>query len=286
MAKSYKEIMNDITTFVFDVDGVLTDSSVFVTNEGEIYVSGEFEFSIDIPTIGTFVSVGLMDAYIAKIDTDGSFCWGKSFGSDDNDHGIKIGIDQYDNPILLINAGKTIHFQNYDLSASGFRDPLLVKLNKVNGDYIWHHRIPSNPPSGIVEGNSFDIYQNTISICGSNRTGILFNGDVFESPNLDDSFWAIIIDTNVFDPSLSIIDFGIIQNKSTIMPNPFEDYFKVTSSEKVYSIDIYDNRFSHIHSIDYEGSETILIPSSLPSGIYHIKINTSENHFFLKAFKR
>ena len=36
MAKSYKEIMNDITTFIFDVDGVLTDSSVFVTNEGEM----------------------------------------------------------------------------------------------------------------------------------------------------------------------------------------------------------------------------------------------------------
>lgn len=36
MAKSYKEIMNDITTFIFDVDGVLTDSSVFVTSEGEI----------------------------------------------------------------------------------------------------------------------------------------------------------------------------------------------------------------------------------------------------------
>jgi 3-deoxy-D-manno-octulosonate 8-phosphate phosphatase (KDO 8-P phosphatase) len=36
MARSYKEIMNDITTFVFDVDGVLTDSSVFVTSDGEI----------------------------------------------------------------------------------------------------------------------------------------------------------------------------------------------------------------------------------------------------------
>ena len=36
MAKSYKEIMNDITTFIFDIDGVLTDGSVFVTNEGEI----------------------------------------------------------------------------------------------------------------------------------------------------------------------------------------------------------------------------------------------------------
>ena len=34
--KHFKEIMNDINTFIFDVDGVLTDSSVFVTNEGEI----------------------------------------------------------------------------------------------------------------------------------------------------------------------------------------------------------------------------------------------------------
>ena len=36
MAKSYKEIMNDITTFIFDVDGVLTDSTVHVTQSGEM----------------------------------------------------------------------------------------------------------------------------------------------------------------------------------------------------------------------------------------------------------
>ena len=36
MAKSYKEILNDITTFIFDVDGVLTDSSVHVSETGEM----------------------------------------------------------------------------------------------------------------------------------------------------------------------------------------------------------------------------------------------------------
>ena len=36
MGKSYKEIMNDITTFIFDVDGVLTDSSVHITTTGEM----------------------------------------------------------------------------------------------------------------------------------------------------------------------------------------------------------------------------------------------------------
>lgn len=36
MAKNYKEIMKDITTFVFDVDGVLTDGSVFISNQGDM----------------------------------------------------------------------------------------------------------------------------------------------------------------------------------------------------------------------------------------------------------
>ncbi|WP_395077647.1 KdsC family phosphatase [Flavobacterium sp.] len=36
MAKSYKEIMNDITTFIFDVDGVLTDGTVHVSQNGEM----------------------------------------------------------------------------------------------------------------------------------------------------------------------------------------------------------------------------------------------------------
>jgi 3-deoxy-D-manno-octulosonate 8-phosphate phosphatase (KDO 8-P phosphatase) len=36
MAKSYKELMNHITTFIFDVDGVLTDSSVHITPTGEM----------------------------------------------------------------------------------------------------------------------------------------------------------------------------------------------------------------------------------------------------------
>ena len=34
--KNYKEYLNDITTFIFDVDGVLTDGTVIVTTSGEM----------------------------------------------------------------------------------------------------------------------------------------------------------------------------------------------------------------------------------------------------------
>ncbi|WP_445457775.1 KdsC family phosphatase [Flavobacterium sp. HNIBRBA15423] len=36
MSKSYKELMNEITTFILDVDGVLTDGTIHVTQTGEM----------------------------------------------------------------------------------------------------------------------------------------------------------------------------------------------------------------------------------------------------------
>lgn len=36
MTKSYKEVMNQINTFVFDVDGVLTNGLIHITPEGEL----------------------------------------------------------------------------------------------------------------------------------------------------------------------------------------------------------------------------------------------------------
>lgn len=36
MEKNYKEYLNDITTFIFDVDGVLTDGSIQVSTQGEL----------------------------------------------------------------------------------------------------------------------------------------------------------------------------------------------------------------------------------------------------------
>lgn len=36
MKKNYKELLNDITTFIFDVDGVFTDGSILITTKGEM----------------------------------------------------------------------------------------------------------------------------------------------------------------------------------------------------------------------------------------------------------
>ena len=37
MEKNYKELLNKITTFVFDVDGVLTDGTIQINSQGELF---------------------------------------------------------------------------------------------------------------------------------------------------------------------------------------------------------------------------------------------------------
>ena len=37
MDRNYKEYLNQITTFIFDVDGVLTDGSIIITTDGDMH---------------------------------------------------------------------------------------------------------------------------------------------------------------------------------------------------------------------------------------------------------
>ena len=96
MTKSYKEAMNDITTFVLDVDGVLTDSSVHITSTGEMLrtmnirdgyamkAAVESGFHVCIISGGSnegvrirLQNLGISDIYLAasdKVKTLASFC--------------------------------------------------------------------------------------------------------------------------------------------------------------------------------------------------------------------
>ena len=58
MSKSYKELMPKINTFIFDVDGVLTDGSVHVFENGELVRQ-----------------MNVKDGYALKCAIDTGFSW-------------------------------------------------------------------------------------------------------------------------------------------------------------------------------------------------------------------
>lgn len=94
MAKSYKEIMNDITTFIFDVDGVLTNGTVNVTENGEM-----------------LRTMHIRDGFAMKAAIEsGYFVWIISGG---NNNGVRIRLQNLGiNEIHLSVPDKVLTFNN------------------------------------------------------------------------------------------------------------------------------------------------------------------------------
>ena len=66
--KSYKEYLEHITTFIFDVDGVLTDGSITVTTTGEMLRTMSIK---DGYALKTAVDKGLMSVSFLADRTKG-----------------------------------------------------------------------------------------------------------------------------------------------------------------------------------------------------------------------
>jgi hypothetical protein len=253
--------------------------SLAVSGSGDVYFGGEYEMSLDVPMVGTLMNVGLMDAFIVKLNATGDFLWGKNVGTLDNDELVDVKLDNYDNPIILANAGKQLDYQGLDINSNGFYDPILIKLDKTNGMPIWDFRIPSAPNSGIVHGYSFDIRDSIISLCGSNKTGIQYFNDLLDSPNLDDSFWALIKDT-----TFSVSSAGLNSNKQNsveIFPNPFSNYFKLTNLDADARIQLIDQSGSEIVSCIQSGN-FFYFTQEIEPGVYILKITTNEYTIYKK----
>lgn len=119
MAKSYKEYLHQISTFIFDVDGVFTDGSLHITTQGEMHrvmnvkdgyavkAALDAGYNICIISGGTdqgvknrFEALGVPDVYLGahdKIKFLDSYC------SDNNialENILYMGDDIPDYPVL------------------------------------------------------------------------------------------------------------------------------------------------------------------------------------------
>ncbi len=119
MEKNYKELMNDITTFIFDVDGVLTDGMVHISENGEllrnmstrdayaIKVAVEKGYHIAIITGGDNLAVkkrlqelGIQHIYLKKLEKMEPFEDYKKTHNIANENILYMGDDIPDYPVM------------------------------------------------------------------------------------------------------------------------------------------------------------------------------------------
>lgn len=121
--------------------------SIQVDNDNNIYITGQFEHTIDFdPGVGVFnlTSNGGEDAFILKLNSDGDFLWATSFGGVGDDSGTDLNIDASGNIQLVGAFSNKVDFEPgpgiTQLISEGSLDIFLLQLD-ANGALDWVRQI-------------------------------------------------------------------------------------------------------------------------------------------------
>ena len=111
---------------------------------GNVYVTGSFISStMDVdpgPGTTTLNSNGTRDVFVLKLDANGNFVWGTSFGGSSLDQGHDIGLDNNGNVYTTGYYNGTVDFDpgigTANITAEGSSDIFIHKLDP-SGNFVW-----------------------------------------------------------------------------------------------------------------------------------------------------
>lgn len=116
MAKSYKELMNGITTFILDVDGVLTDSSVHITSTGEM-----------------LRTMNIRDGYAMKAAVESGYHVCVISGG--SNEGVRIRLENLGITEIYLGAPDKVTLFNQYIKAYGIRPEQVLYMGDDIPDY-------------------------------------------------------------------------------------------------------------------------------------------------------
>lgn len=120
-----------------------TGRSIDVDAAGNVYTTGDFQGAVDFdPGIGTssYSPVGVLDAFVQKMNTNGDFIWVKIFGGVSGDVAESVSVSPSGNVYVSGRFEQTTDFDPgagvYNLTSNGGLDVFTCKLNS-SGNFVW-----------------------------------------------------------------------------------------------------------------------------------------------------
>ncbi|HWB09340.1 MAG TPA: SBBP repeat-containing protein, partial [Pirellulales bacterium] len=112
-----------------------------VDNSGDVYITGNFYSDTAVFGSTTLTEVGIPDAYLAKLDSNGNFVWAESLGaSTSSTNGYSVATDSLGDVYLTGDYSNTLTIgagsQAKTLPSQGFTDILVAKFDS-NGSLLW-----------------------------------------------------------------------------------------------------------------------------------------------------
>jgi hypothetical protein len=176
---------NHIWSKRFGSTGFDVSYGMAVDNLGYVLITGSFEGSVSFG-VGTLVSAGGDDIYLAKFDPNGTHAWSTRFGSTQSERGYSVAVDGSLYPVFTGYMQGTVDFGGGALNPNGGYDIFLVKLD-ANGNHYWSksygginfdfgYGVATNSLGDVLTTGSFN---GTMNMGGSNLTSTSFSDDIY-----------------------------------------------------------------------------------------------------------
>ena len=142
---------NFIWVQVFGGTSFDLSNAIAIDAQNNIVNCGYFASTVDFdPGVGvhSYTALGMVDNYILKLDSGGSFLWAKAFGGDQNQTATAIVVDDSSNVYCTGWFKDTADFDPNTgvfnlISNAGTEDVFVLKLNEF-GVFMWAYQIGSS----------------------------------------------------------------------------------------------------------------------------------------------
>lgn len=114
---------------------------IAVDSSSNVYITGYFEGTINLGSI-TLSTTTQVEAFVAKLDTNGNWLWARKINGTYNDHGHSIAVDALGNAFITGEFTEMASFGSTTLTSTGESDIYIAKLD-TNGNWLWAVRAGS-----------------------------------------------------------------------------------------------------------------------------------------------
>lgn len=200
---------------------------------------------------------GWDDFWFAKMDSNGNVQWQKTYGGSGVDYGYAIK-EMTDGSYWI--AGSSMSFDGDVKDNYGGRDCFVGKLD-TNGNLLFGRNYGG---SGNDECFSIVELQDGVVVLGRSKSN---DFDVIGNHGGYDAWMMKFLDNNLQTSDTAV------QNTVSIYPNPAKDILNVKTNDQVLKVEVYAAASGQLLKT-LKGK--IFNVSSLPSGIYLLKITTNK----------
>ena len=218
--------------------GDQTGQSITADSAGNVYATGYFQGTVDFDpgaAIFNLSSPGFFNAYVLKLNNNGSFGWVKNIGSSqEDDIGFSVAVDAKQNVYATGYFGGTANFNSTTLTSTGSTDIYLARYNTA-GKLLFVKQ---------AGGNTDD----WVSAVATDANGFVYLTGYYTGTAT--FFGASVTLTSVGNADVYISKFKPAKNTSEILPAETAYSYQKTTNDNFIAVDIFPNPVKdviHVH---------------------------------------